>query len=201
MNADEERLLRHLDHVPPRITADDVAARARAEGTRIRLRWAAGLVLAAVLAGTAYAAPGSPLRGWLSTLAERFRAEAVPNADSALVAAVSMAGVAIVPGPALVIEFTQPQEQGEAKVTLTDGDQVQVRAPSGAATFSSDPERLVIDNRGSTAEFEIELPRGAVRIEIRVAGAAVLLKERDRVTLYRGTALPAAWTVPLTPRR
>ncbi len=201
MNADEERLLRYLDHEPPRITADDVAARARAEGTRIRLRWAAGFVLAAALAGTAYAAPGSPLRTWLSALAEQFRAEALPNVDSALVAGVSMAGLAIVPGPALVIEFAELQQQGQARVTLTDGDQVQVRAPSGAATFSSDPERLTIDNRGSTAGFEIELPRGASRVEIRVAGAVVLLKEGDRVTLMRGTAEPAAWTVPLTPPR
>lgn len=201
MNADEERLLRHLDHAVPRISADDVAARARVEGTRIRLRWAAGFVLAAALAGTAYAVPGSPLRGWFSTLAERFREEAVPNTDSALVPVAPMAGVAIVPGPALVIEFTDLQQQGQARVTLTDGDQVQVRAPSGAATFSSDPERLVIDNRGSTAEFEIEFPRGASWIEIRVAGARVLLKERNRVTLTRGAAEPAAWSVPLTPPR
>ena len=199
MNADEERLLRHLDHDPPRITADDIAARARAAGMRARLRWAAGFVLVAAVAGTAYAAPGSPLRGWLSMLAERFRVEAVPNADSALVPNPSTAGVAIVPGAALVIEFTHQQQSGLARVTLTNGAQVEVRAPSGAATFSSDPERLVIDNQGSAADFAIVLPRGANRVEIRVGGFPVLLKARDRVTLTRGTAEPAAWVVPLTP--
>jgi hypothetical protein len=193
--------LRHLDHPPPLITGDEIAARAQTVGNRIRLRWAAGFLLAAAIAGTAVATPGSPLRGWLSTLAERFRAEAPANEDAALLPPAPMAGVALIPGPALVIEFTDLQQVGQARVTMTDDNQVEVRAPSGAATFSSDAERLVIENRGATADFEIVLPRGASRIEIRLAGARVLIKERERVTLTRGTAESAGWAVPLTAPR
>jgi len=201
MSADEERLLECLDHRPPLITADDIAARARETGARIQLRWAAGFILMAVLAGTAVAMPGSPVRGWIATVTARLRGNAAPKAVDFAPAPQEMAGIAIVPGTNFAIEFTRLQENGRVRVTFNDGDQVQVSAPSGAASFSSDPERLVIDNEGSSADFAIELPRASPRIVIRVAGARVLLKQGDRVTLTRGTAEATSWILPLTVER
>ena len=195
MKRDDEELLRYLDHEPPKVTAEDIAARAEPS---VRFRWAAGLLLAAAIAGTALAAPGSPVREWLfgpPDASEGLEAE-LPAAlpDSA------MAGIAIVPGQTLVIEFTSLQTAGTLRVTLIDGYQVQVSTPSSAASFSSDPERLVIENRG-TSDFEIVLPRSAPYIAIRVAGSTVLRKEGDRVILNRGTTEPASWNVPLTAPR
>ncbi len=201
MSADEDPLLRYLDHQPPVVTADEIAARARETGNRIRLRWAAGFILAAVLAGTAVAMPGSPVRGWISSVTARLRGESAPKSVDFAPAPQEMAGIAIVPGTNFAIEFTRLQESGHARVTFTDGDQVQVSGPSGAASFSSDPERLVIDNEGSSADFAIELPRASPRIVIRVAGARVLLKQGDRVTLTRGTAEATSWILPLTVER
>jgi hypothetical protein len=201
MSADEETLLRYLDHQPPVVTAAEIAARARKTGDRIRLRWAAGFILVAVLAGTAVAMPGSPVRGWLSSVTARLRGGPAPKAVDFAPAPEEMAGIAIVPGTNFAIEFTRLQENGRLRVTFTDGDQVQVSAPSGAASFSSDPEKVVIDNQGSSADFAIELPRASPRIVIRVAGVRVLLKQGDRVTLSRGTAESGSWILPLTVER
>jgi len=198
MSVDEEELFQFLDHPPPAVTADEIAAQSREAGNRIRLRWAAGFVLAAVLAGTAVAMPGSPVRGWISSVTARLRANPAPKAVDFAPPPEELAGIAIVPGTALVIEFTSLQQAGQARVIFSEGDQVQVTAPSGAARFSSDPERLVIDNQNSSADFEIALPRATPRIVIRVAGVRVLLKQGDRVTLSRGTAESGFWILPLT---
>lgn len=169
-------LLRHLDHPPPRVDAHAVAARARAREVRW-VRWAAGVGLALGLAGAAYAAPGSPLPAWVEVVVEWMSGgSAQTPADP------GGAGIAVAPGRALVILFTSPQAEGHAQVSLTDAVDVAVRAPSGAATFTADVDRLVIDNSGSAATFDIQIPRAAPRVEIRVAGVRVFLKEGPRVT-------------------
>lgn len=175
-------LLRHLDHAPPATDAETIAAHARARDVGW-VRWAAGIVLALGLAGAAYAAPGSPLRAWVEAVVEWMgggSGDAPPPA-----------GIAVAPGPALVILFTSRQAEGQAEVSLTDGAEVVVRAPGGTATFTAEVERLVIDNPSSTATFEILIPRTAPRVEILVTGVRVFLKEGPRVT--------GPFRLPLTP--
>lgn len=168
-------LLRHVDHPAPRIDAGAVTARSTARVAWAR--WAASVLLALGVAAAAYAAPGSPLPAWAKAVTDwvggRPRARA-PDRD--------VAGIAIVPGRSLVILFTSFQSWGEARVTLTDGAEVVVRAPSGTATFTSDAERLVIDNRGSSATFEIQIPRTAARVEVWVNRVRLFLKDGPRVT-------------------
>ena len=201
-SAEVFELLRAVDHPLPAVEARAVERRARALDTR-PLKWAAGVVLALGIAGAAYAAPGSPLPRLVSVLTDWIR----PDPDSALApsspsptGAVSVAGVAISPGQRLVIVFTSTQPNGDARVRLGDGEDVVVRAPSGAATFSSDADRLVIDNRAGTGTFDIQIPRTAPRVEILVDRTRRFLKEGDRVT---GSAVPGAtavYVVPLSPR-
>jgi hypothetical protein len=196
MKSEEEELLRYLDHAPPQVSADDIAM--LAAEPRVTYRWAAGLLLAAAIAGTAVAAPGSPVREWLfGSPAPTAGLEAEPPAT---VPDLALAGIAIVPGQKLVIEFMGLQDSGTARVALIDGDQVQVSAPRNAASFSSEPERVVIENRGMS-DFDIALPRSAPYVAVRVAGVTVLRKEGDRVILNRGTTGPASWNIPLTARR
>lgn len=177
-------LLRHVDHPAPGIDARAVVAR----GTHAVgwVRWAASVLLALGVAAAAYAAPGSPLPAWVKAVAGWIgsRPRARPPDRGA-------AGIAVAPGRNLVIHFTSFQAAGQAKVTLTDDAEVLVRAPSGAATFTSDVDRLVIDNRGSSASFEIHIPRTATRVEIWVNHARLFLKDGPHVT---GPSL-----VPLTP--
>ena len=84
-------------------------------------------------------------------------------------------------------------------MSLIDGAEVVVRASIGAAIFSSDVDRLVIDNRGSSATFEIKVPRAAPRVEIRVGTDRIFLKEGPRVTTEKSTESRGTYLLPLVP--
>jgi len=168
-------LLRHVDHPAPGIDARAVVARGtHAVGS---MRWAAGIVLALGVAAAAFAAPGSPLPAWAKAVAGWIGGGPGVRAPER-----GAAGIAVVPGRNLVIVFGSFQTDGQAEVSLTDGAELVVRAPSGAATFTSEADRLVIDNQGSTASFEIQIPRTATRVEIWVNRVRLFLKDGPRVT-------------------
>src|SRR4030095_2706667 len=91
------------------------------------------------------------------------------------------AGVAVTPGRSLLLQFTNSQAEGQARLTLTHGADVGGRAPAGAANFPSNVDRLLIDNQKTAATFEIQIPRGAARVEIRVGSRPVFLKVGEGV--------------------
>ena len=156
----------------------------------------AALALALVLGGAAYAIPGSPLPRWVRGVVQRIRperAQVAPRPEPA-----DAAGIAVIPGSDLVIEFRSRQAEGLARVTLTDQAELVIRAPGGAATFTADVDRLVVNNRGR-ASFEIQVPRAAPRVEIRVEGVPVFLKEGARVTLA-SPAGEGVYQIPLALR-
>lgn len=192
-------LLRRVDHPPPLIHADAIAARARS--FRVG-RLAAGVLLAVGLAGAAYATPGSPLPGWLDSLADWIGGAAAPGPRAPAEVQgpePAGAGIAVAPGRNLLILFRSSQADGQVQVTLTEGTDVVVRAPLGAATFTTDVDRLVIDNEGSVATFEILIPRTAPRVEIRVLGDRIFLKEGARVTTRESLNSRGAYILPLRP--
>jgi hypothetical protein len=198
--ADVFALLGAIDHPVPAIAPGTIERRARARDTH-RLKWAAGIALALGIAGAAYAAPGSPLPHLVGILTGWMRPERdLPQAPSSPspTRAPDVAGVAIAPGERLLIVFTSSQTEGGAHVRLTDGAEVVVRAPSGAATFSSDADRLVVDNRGRAGTFEIQIPRTAPRVEILVDGTRRFLKEGDRITADQPPDARGPYVVPLS---
>ena len=169
-------LLRQLDHPPPQVNARAVAARTRTRDIGWA-RWAASIVLALGVAAAAYAAPGSPVRAWVQAVADRIGGRPRAGAPDR-----GAAGIAVVPGQKLVIVFTSLQAEGHAVVALSDGAEVVVRAPSGAATFTTDADRLVVDNHGATANFQVQIPGAAPRVEIWVNGVRVFLKDGASVS-------------------
>jgi anti-sigma factor RsiW len=171
--AEVSALLRQVDHAAPRVDVQTLMARAR-RGRFGWMRAAAVVALGLGLAGAAYAAR-SPLQKWVRAVAVWLRGEARQSEAS-------VAGIAVAPGQNLIILFTSTQREGSARVSLTDRADVVVRAPVGAATFSLAADRLVIDNKHSWASFEIQIPRAARRVEIRVAGARRFLKDGPTVT-------------------
>jgi hypothetical protein len=205
-------LLAALDHDPPRIRAGAIVSAARARASAWRRR-AAGLLVAMGAAGAAYALPGSPLPGWVSSVVERIgsladtssRSPAVPPPagpetppDPRGSREESSGGIAVAPGNTLLILFTRSQGEGGVLVSLSDGEEVRVLAPAGAATFTSDVNQLVIDNPGSTATFEIAIPRHAPRVEVRVAGKKIFLKDGPHISA--GTeASGDSYSLPLSP--
>ena len=189
-----------LDHAVPAVSSGAIERRARATAVR-RVPRAAGIVIALGIAGAAYAAPGSPLPAWLGALSGWVRGEPsvsqVTSSPSPLIPS-DAAGIAVRPGASLTIAFTSWQTAGVARVRLADGGHVEVRAPNGAATFSSDADRLVIDNRGGAATFEIQIPRSAPRVEILVNGTRRYLKEGDRVAANESSEETGVHTIPMS---
>lgn len=193
-------LLREVDHDPPQLNGTRVA---RAQAHRFRWgRLAAGMLLTVGTAGVLYAAPGSPLPGWLAAAVEwmlgRVEHPPVPG-PTAPVGRPSMAGIAVAPGESLVISFAKAQVDGQAIVSMTDGPDVVVRAPTGAATFTTHVALLLINNLGPPATFEIQIPRTAPRVEIVVDGARIFLKEGHQLTTGDSAAQAAPYLLQLEP--
>ena len=196
-------MLGHLDRPAPRINVRTIAARSRTPNST-RFRVAAGVLLAIGLAGAAYALPGSALRRWMDATIIRV-ADPSPRGTSGVTGdptsqalASNAAGIAVAPGPNLVIVFTSAQPQGYVDVSLTDDADVIVRAPIGAATFTSEADQLMIQNSGSSSTFEIQIPRAARRVEIRVGTQRLLLKEGASVFAGRSADSRGRYRLPLS---
>lgn len=191
-------LLRLVDHPSPAVKAEAVLARAARANRGGWGRWAAGLLLAASAAGVAYAMPGSPLRDWARAILEPVGQSTQPEPP----AVQELAGLAMAPGKALTVLFESAQQGGQVRVSLGDWTEVRVRAPVGAATFTSDAGRLVIDNQRAAATFEVDIPRDAPRVEIRVRGNRIFLKDGPRVVAEGLGDMRGSYLLPLSaPKR
>ena len=173
--------LHRLDHATPKVSAQMVS-RSRA-GTSYRQRLAAGIFLAVVATGAAYAIPGSPLPRVVNRIIQAVngrssRQVAIPMTRSPVPGA--QAGIVVAAGERLLIVFPLVQSGGEATVSLTEGPDVVVRAPDGAA-FTSDVDRLLIDSVSPGGRFEIQIPRTAPLVEIRAGGRRLFLKKLSRI--------------------
>jgi hypothetical protein len=56
----------------------------------------------------------------------------------------------------------------------------------------------MIDNRGSSASFEIHIPRAAPSVEIRVDENRIFLKDGDRITPVAPIGSHGPYLLPLT---
>ena len=168
-------LLRRLDHAPPRVTAETVIARARGRSSGWERRVAV-VLLAVAAAGAAYAAPRSPLPGWVDRVAGWAGGDSPDTA-----APMGSAGISVEPTGPFTIVFEAEQSRGAASVLVTEASHIVVRSRDSSASFDTDVERLTVRNAGSTADFDIELPRGAPRVEILVGGRRVLLQQGSSI--------------------
>lgn len=197
-----DALLRRLDHPAARLEAGTVARRADARRSA-RLRRAAAVVLALGAAGGVWAAPGSPVPGWFDAWRGRGTAATPAPREGADDTApdASSGGIAVAPGAALVIDFAMVRA-GQVRVSLTNGSEVTVRASTGMASYTSDPDlRILVESNGAQGSFEVGIPRGAARVEIRAAGRRVFLKEGARVTTDSPANEDGVYLVPLAAAR
>jgi hypothetical protein len=206
-------LLGRLDVAPPGLDARTVVRQARArpqQHERHVERWVAGILVALGVSGVAYAIPGSPFRAWVKTAVSWVEGWSglSPSGDGRSphpepeppqpppAPAPPAAGIAVAPGRELVVTFTSAR--GQARVSLIDGAQVVVRAPAGAAGFTSHVDRLIIDNVGS-AIYDIEIPRTAPRVEVRVGDRRLFLVESGRIQGLEPAESSGSRLVPLAP--
>lgn len=203
--ADEEEifaLLGTIDHPRPPADVRRIHERARRRHWTLPQRWAAGFLMAAGLAGVAYAVPSSPLRRWIEGLRHPSAVSIVPQAMPQTIpqapAAADLAGVSIAPGPSALVVFLATQSAGEARVALADIPDIEVRGPAGAARFAAGEGRLTIDNTGAAMNYDIRIPRAAARVEIQVAGVRVWLKDGGRVLSEYTPSAMGLTKIPLT---
>jgi hypothetical protein len=148
------------------------------------VRWAAAVLLALGAAGAAFALPGSPLRRWVVSVAERLsgvRVPTTPRPSQEGDRGEAAAGIAVDPGTGLLVLFVPPAA-GAVRVSLAERPDVLVRAPRGHASFTSAGARLTIASHGTPDTFTVEIPRRAARVEIRTGSSLLLLKEGERVS-------------------
>jgi hypothetical protein len=58
-------------------------------------------------------------------------------------------------------------------------------------------DQLVIDNRGSSASFEIQIPRAAPWVEVQVAGDRIFLKAGPQITTDQPVESQTPYILPL----
>ncbi len=191
-------LLARVDHGVPSVSAEWLARKAARAGQRWwSMRWAAGILLVAGLAGAAYAATNPHLRGWIrSATGWLFPSEVVQQERRTHASADQTVGIAAVPGREFVISFTRRDSEAKARVTLTDKTQVIVRASQGTASFTSSAAGLQVDNFAIGANFEIEVPQSAPRLEILVAGSRIFLKEGAQVSTTPRADADGGFSIP-----
>jgi hypothetical protein len=182
-------LLGQLDHRLPDVRVQSIIGKSRT-GRMDVMRWAAGMLVAIGVAGAAYAAPGSPVRGWVAGLV-RSTVRAGDPAPSPVepIETPSYGGIAVAPDTALTIAFDGTARGGEVRVSLTDGADVVIRAASGAAEYTALEARVLVTPLMDSAIYEVEVPRAAARVEILVRGERMFLKIGSNVSGTRGFAL------------
>jgi hypothetical protein len=212
--------LRLVDHAVPAVDAGKIVARSgerlsgwrpgsilgnssRAPRRALRLQWAAAILLALAAAGVAYTMPGSPVRAWVDRAVDwasgNAPAGSVETSASPAPAAPSTSGIAVAPGERFTIRFAAAQPEGRAAVTLAAGPDVTVRAAGGTVNFTTDVDRLVIENAGARADYEIEIPKDAPWVEILVDDRRVLLKEGERIVTDAPADAQARYLLPVSP--
>jgi len=181
-------LLEQLDHPAPRIDVESMMTVRRRRLNEPLVRWAAGILLTLAVGSAVYAAPGSPLPALIDRLIGEDRVvpsgpplPPTPNVVQAPARDEGIQGVAADPGAEFTIEFAALQD-GVAQVSLTDDAEIVVRAIGGPARFTSDVNRISVDAAAETVRFEIEVPRRAPRVEIRVGGRRVFLKNGSSIS-------------------
>ena len=154
---------------------EDLIGRAERRRMPGHLRWAAGVLLMAVAAGAAYAAPGSPVQRWIDGLTGTVDVPAPENLSEAP----DVAGVVVPVGDRLEIEL-RPQGRGTIDVILDEVSDVTVEAFNGSATFDSRADRLVVEGADGP-DYRITIPRDAVWIEVLIGATPVFRLESGEV--------------------
>jgi Putative zinc-finger len=90
-------------------------------------------------------------------------------------------GIAFVPTPDAEIAFDMGQDQGVLRVTMADTAEISIRA-SGPVAYRVGASGIVLHNQGSSASYDIVVPRDAQHLRILIAGRVVLEKLGPRIS-------------------
>ncbi len=187
-------LLKQLDHPIPSLASGKVLKPKRQTGPR-RLRWAAGIIGVLGISTAAYAAPGSPVPGWIQRLTGRWPSE--PTAVPSPISPAGPSGIRVSPGAELVVVFSPAARTGSVRITIEPIDDVVVEARAGNPTFTTDLTRLLVEPGGAAGEFLVRIPNSAPRVEVRHGDQLLFAKVGPSVTADVPMDDQGVYTLPL----
>jgi anti-sigma factor RsiW len=178
------RRLSALDAVAPAADVGRLTRTARRQAAAAWWRRAAVIVLVAGGAGVAWAVPA--VRQMIARAVggtERSLPRAGPPAlpDRSPPEAPG-SGIAAAPGARFVVSFEAFQERGDVRVRLAEAAEVSIIARGARVSFESREGEIVVRNRGAAADYDVEIPAAAPLVQLRAAGAQILLKQGRTVT-------------------
>ena len=194
-------MLERVDHRVPRTQPPSLMVSRSPASKGDWRRKAAVIALALGGAGVAYAAPGSPLPVWIRTLGAALagRSASPPvSAPTSTEESEATGGIEVVPGDRFTIRFAAQQAHGIAMIIVGDTPEIVARTVNGTASFMTDVDRLTISNDGSTADYQIQIPRGAAWIDVRVASRRLLLKRGAQIQSDVQADTLGRYVLPLT---
>lgn len=100
------------------------------------------------------------------------------------------------PEARLEIAFLRDQPEGAIRISLVQASEVRVRELGGGTAYLIDPARLVVDNRGDSASYEILLPRTLPHVRVRIGGGVVFEKEGSAISSEGSVESGGAHVVP-----
>ena len=189
-------LLRQLDHPVPRVSVDEIIARARP-----RRRWAGASIAAAtiVIAGIAAALPSSPVHhALLRAIAGASRELHRPVAP-ATHAAQQGDGVALVPNGWLTIRFVAPVPESRVRVVIAPARQLSLVPEGGDAAFSVADASIIV-REATTPTFTLTVPDTLSGLSLESDGALLLEKRGSTITTRAPRDAHGAYVVTLGPR-
>jgi hypothetical protein len=90
-------------------------------------------------------------------------------------------GIAFVPTAQAEIAFETRQDQGVLRVAMADTTEISIRV-SGPVAYRVGAGGVVLHNQGSSASYDVVVPRDAPHVRIVIAGRVVLEKLGPRIT-------------------
>jgi hypothetical protein len=176
-----------LDVPVPRPDIEQVIRRAQREQ---RSLWRPPAVAAALLlcAAGAMAALVSPAGRRLVTRTWQWLAAANPLSRSAQARSGSPTswGIAFAADGRIDIAFEAPQATGELRVRLSDSTGKALVVATAPVRYTVRSTHLTIGNAGSTASYDITIPRAGSQATLRVGGVTVLTKDHSRIAVANG---------------
>jgi anti-sigma factor RsiW len=193
-------LLDQLEASGPARTLSDVLSR-----RQTRRSWPS-LIAAAVIAMCVVTAAGATIRAglfqramdWLMGPRPWVQAPAPPPALPAPERA-SSTGIAFDPSGPVEVAFEEWPRGGEIEIVLRDASKVSVVAsePSG---FSVRRGRVVVANRGRSANYRISLPQNVPLASVRVGDRVVFTKRGPEVTTQASMTAPGTYVLSFAPK-
>jgi hypothetical protein len=188
-----EALLSHLDHPVPRLTVEEIVARAEARPRQWRA-WAAGIALTVMAAGAVYAAPGSPVPDWIGALSNLEGPTEAPVPESA----VDLRGLSFAAGETLIVAIAENPESFHLLIRLTDDPEILLQSARADTRFLSEPRRVEV-NVAPGDTLEIFVPRQSVGLEVTSGSRALFTWNGTAATTAETPRPDGTYLLPVNP--